>query len=219
MLAGVSVQKGSVLCWPLAALAAVVLLAGCGVSAPPTPEPAASCAPPVRDLPGLALTGAPWPAELENLKARLEAIDSPVLTREGQVLDRHFHVRVFAGGHPVKVPTSIGLAGTEIPGGIMTSGFVTEIHTHDASGWVHIHAVAERPFLLGEFFDIWGVAFSAERLGAYCAGGGASVRVFVNGQAATGDAREVDLADSAAIVVTFGTEAELPDPIPARPPG
>jgi hypothetical protein len=165
------------------------------------------------------VTGAPWPAELDNLKARLEAIGSPVLTREGHALDRHFHVRVFAGGRPVKVPESIGLAGTEIPGGIMTSGFVTEIHTHDTSGWVHIHAGAERPFLLGEFFDIWGVAFSADRLGAYCADDGASVRVFVNGRATTVDPREVDLADLAAIVVTFGTEAELPDPIPAQPPG
>jgi hypothetical protein len=164
------------------------------------------------------VTGAPWPAELDHLKARLEAIGSPVLTREGHVLDRHFHVRVFAGGRPVKVPESIGLAGTEIPGGIMTSGFVTEIHTHDPSGWVHIHAVAERPFLLGEFFDIWGVALSAERLGGYCAGDGAAVRAFVNGQAATGDPREVDLADQSAIVVTFGTQTELPDPIPATPP-
>jgi hypothetical protein len=216
MLSGVRVQIGR---RHRLAIAAVVLLAGCGVSAPPSPAPAASCAPPVRDLPGLAVTGAPWPAELEHLKARLEAMGSPVLTREGQVIDRHFHVRVFAGRQPVKVPESIGLAGTEMPGGIMTSGFVTEIHTHDASGWVHIHAVADRPFLLGEFFDIWGVAFSAERLGGYCTGDGATIGVFVIGREATGDPRDVDLVDLTAIVVTFGTEAELPDPIPGQPPG
>src|SRR5687768_13264763 len=105
------------------AIGMAFLLVACGIAAPPPPAPSsnAQCEPPDPDLPGLSVSAAPWPAELEHLKARLEAIESPVLTREGQVLDRHFHVRVLAGGQPVKVPESVGLAGTEIPGGIMTS--------------------------------------------------------------------------------------------------
>ncbi len=203
----------------VSAIGMAFLLVACGIAAPPPPAPSSNsqCEPLDPDLPGLSVSAAPWPAELDHLEERLKAIGSPVLTREGRAIDLHFHLRVFVAGRPVKVPASVGLAGEEIAGGIMTSGFVTEMHTHDASGWVHIHAVAPREFLLGEFFDVWGVALTGERLGGYCADDGTAVVVFADGVAAEGNPRSVELTEGAAIVVTFGTDAELPDPVPAAP--
>jgi hypothetical protein len=38
--------------------------------------------------------------------------------------------------------------------------------------------------------------------------------VFSGGQETTGDPRDVVLEDVSAVVVTFGTEDDLPDPVP-----
>ena len=197
---------------PIASLILVAGVAGaCTTNAPP-PAPSAAACPPPRDLPGLATGSAPWPAELDGLEARLKAIGAPILQREGQVVDRHVMVSVFVDGRQVRVPTSIGLNGEEVAGGMMASGFVTEMHTHDSSGVVHVHAEGERPFLLGEFFDVWGVALEHGRLGGYCATGDKAVRVFVDGTPATGDPRSVELADGRRITVTFGSDPEAPAP-------
>ncbi len=125
-------------------------------------------------------------------------------------MDRHVQVEVLVDGQPVLVPDTIGINGTEIQGGVMSTGFVTEMHTHDRSGLVHIHADAERPFLLGEFFDVWGVAFGADRFGGECASGDRTVRVIVDGTQASGDPRSVEMSDGSTIVVAIGTPDQLP---------
>ena len=69
---------------------------------------------------------------------------------------------------------------------------------------------------LGTLFDVWGLRLSDECIGAYCAEGDKELRVFVDGEEVTGDPREVALTDLSVIVVTYGTEEQLPDPIPSE---
>jgi hypothetical protein len=63
----------------------------------------------------------------------------------------HAHLDIFAGGRQVTVPAGIG---------IPSSGLcVYWIHTHDASGVIHIEVPAGRTvrsFTLGDFLAIWG---------------------------------------------------------------
>ena len=167
---------------------------------PPTPTPG--------DLPGLDTGPPPWPSEITALRARLQAIEVPSAPEEVTDLHFHLHVDVFVHGEEAVVPAEVGInAG---------AGFLASIHTHDESGMVHIESPAGRIYSLGQLFDVWGVRFGAGCLGGQCGGDDGEVRVFVGGEEVTaGDPRLIELALHQEIVVTFGTEDELPDPIPA----
>lgn len=163
---------------------------------------------PPGDLRGLATGPPPWPTETTALRTRLEAIEVP--SAPGEVTDLHFHLHldVFVHGEEVTVPADVGInAG---------AGFLASIHTHDDSGLLHIESPAGRIYSLGQVFDVWGVRFGAGCLGGLCDGDDGEVRVFVGGEEVTGrDPRLIQLALHQQIVVAFGREDELPDPVPA----
>ncbi len=167
-----------------------------------------SAAIPAEELPGVQMSEAPWPAEGSYLRARLMAIGLPALLEEGTALHTHQHLDIFVDGKPVSVPAGIGIDADQ--------RFIAPIHTHDATGVIHIESPLVQPFTLGEFFDVWGVRLTAQCLGSYCTRGDTAVRVFSNGQAVTGDPRALALSFHQEIVVTYGTAAALPNPIPSR---
>ena len=106
----------------------------------------------------------------------------------------------------MKVPSSIGLAGEEVAGGKMATGYVAAIHTHDDTGLVHVHSPDVRPYTLGQLFDVWGVSLTEERIGCYCVGGGRKLTVEADGEVVTGDARELQLQDRQRISIAYGNE-------------
>jgi hypothetical protein len=36
------------------------------------------------------------------------------------------------------------------------AGYLTSLHTHDATGIIHVESPTRRSFNLGDFFDVWG---------------------------------------------------------------
>ncbi len=174
----------------------------------------ASPAPSRKPLPGLMTGPPPWPANTSLLRARLAAIGLPALRSEGLRLHTHQHLDLVVEGTLVPVPAGIGID----PRG----RFIAELHTHDASGIVHVEAPRVRRFTLGDLFDVWGLRFGARCLGGLCARGAKRVWVFVNGRQALGDPRRVPLRQHDEIVVAYGTLASIPTPIPRAypfPPG
>lgn len=158
-------------------------------------------------LPGELTGSAPWPANAGRLRARLRALGLPALGREGTALHIHQHLDVFVRGRRVAVPAGIGIAAS--------AGFISPLHTHDASGVVHVESPDVRTFTLGQLFGVWGVRFTKRCLGGYCAHGGERLWVFSDGHLFTGDPRVLPLAPQAEIVVAFGTRGELPEPLPS----
>ncbi len=175
-----------------------------GTSASSPPATSASSA---ASLPGLNAGPPPWPPESANLRARLQAIGLPALTAEGEVLHTHQHLDILVDGQPVPVPADIGIDAA--------AGFLAPIHTHDATGIIHVESPVVRDFTLGDFFDIWGVRLDSHCVGGICDGNGRTLSVFVNGQPVASDPRSLVLADHQEIVVALGTPAQLPNPIPA----
>jgi hypothetical protein len=146
---------------------------------------------------------------------RLSAIGLPALPAESFTLHIHQHLDLYVNGTKQVVPAQIG---------IITSPQVvfSPLHTHDTSGIIHVESPTVRSFTLGEFFDVWGVRFTPTCIGGYCTQGDKALRVYVDGQLATRDPTTLELFAHEEIVVTYGTEAELPDPIPSSytfPPG
>jgi hypothetical protein len=176
--------------------------------APASPTPIATVASPSPELDGLNSGLPPWPPETAHLQQRLQTLGLPPLGPE--VTRVHFHVNlvVFVHGKQVHVPFGVGIDLRHLK--------LAEIHTHSASGTIHVEAARPRHFTLGMVFDVWGVRFTATCLGGFCRSGPDRIRVFVDGHPFTGDPTQLDLADGQVIVVAFGTANELPDPMPAR---
>ncbi len=130
----------------------------------------------------------------------------PALVEEGTVLHIHQHIDIFVNGAAVAIPSGIGIN--------RGSGFIASIHTHNASGIIHIESPTVQTFTLGQFFDIWGVKLTTDCLGLYCAGDDKNLKVYVDGTLYAGDPRHLELKDHQEIVVTYGTDQQLPNPIP-----
>lgn len=157
-------------------------------------------------LPGIQTNEAPWPAEISKLRARLNAIDLPALTAEGSALHIHQHLDLFIDGKQVPIPENIGVN--------EAGGFISDIHTHDGTGVIHVESPTIQTFTLGQFFDIWGVQFTNQSIGGYIAKEDKILKVFVNGVQYTGDLRQLALDAHQEIFVAYGTDQELPSPIP-----
>ena len=165
-------------------------------------------------LPGLQTGPAPWPAEINQLRQRLQDINLPALSTEGEVLHIHQHLDISIDGKPVQVPADIGINETQ--------GFISSIHTHDLTGIIHVESPTIQVFTLGQFFDTWGVRFTAYCIGGYCNTPDKSLKVYVNGKLSSADPRDIVLEDHEEIFVFFGSADEVPVQIPSTfsfPPG
>src|SRR5829696_6557255 len=165
-------------------------------------------------LAGLQTGPAPWSADTADLAERLQAIGVPPLSAaEGTAVHIHQHLDLYVDGAKVPVPAGIGID--------PAVGFAP-LHTHDASGIIHVESPTPRGYTLGEFFAVWGVRFTPSCLGGYCPAGDRRLRVYLDGAACPGDPTTLSLASRQEIVVAFGTAAQLPSPIPSAyrfPPG
>jgi len=157
-------------------------------------------------LPGIQTNQGIWNAEKDNLAARLNAIGLPQLRAEGQALHIHQHLDIFVDGKPVTVPASFGIN--------ETAGFISAVHSHDTRGVIHVESPVVQDFTLGQVFDVWGVKFTGDCVGGFCASGDKKLKVFVNGAEVAGNPRELKLESHQQIVVAYGTDSELPNPIP-----
>jgi hypothetical protein len=155
-------------------------------------------------LPGELTTEAPWPANGAKSAARATALGLPP---EGTTMHEHANVQIFVHGKEERIPTDVGIN--------PSAGTIQSIHTHDDTGLVHLESSQSREFTLGDFFGVWGVRFTPSCLGAYCNEGDNRLQVFLDGEEVTDNLQDVQLDDQTVIVVTYGTPAELPDPIPS----
>jgi hypothetical protein len=194
---GAVVWVGAVGVLGASAIAAIALTRSNSASpnVPTTPPPVVN----VAALPGLEAGPPPWPAEIEHLRARLLAIGLPALSRAGTTLHIHQHVDVFVNGKRVIVPAGIGIG----------DGFSSPLHTHDASGVIHVESPTVRSFSLAEFFAVWGVRLTKTCLADGCGDG--KLLLFVNGRRAP-DPNRVVLTQHLEIAVALGPP---PQPVPS----
>jgi hypothetical protein len=160
------------------------------------------------ELAGIQLTPPPWAPETTHLRERMDAMGLAFTSADGQATRLTAHLDVLVDGTPVPVPSGIGID----PSG----GFRGPLETQDASGMIHVESLVVRAYTLGQFFDVWGVSLDDDCIGARCDGLGRLLYVWVNGQPYAGSPRDILLAQHQEIVLSLGTPAQMPLPVPAR---
>ena len=77
------------------------------------------------------------------------------------------------------------------------------LHTHDATGVIHIEAGRRISPTLGQFFDIWGQPLSPERIWKWRVAAGA-LRVFVGEMPYHGNPRNIVLRNHTRVTIELG---------------
>ena len=101
----------------------------------------------------------------------------------------HAHLDVFVDGRHIPVPASIG---------IEDNTCLYWLHTHDASGIIHVESPQTRDFTLSEFLDIWRSTGSTQPPGG-------EPMIFVNGLEVHTDLADVKLHAHDEIVLVYGS--------------
>lgn len=137
-----------------------------------------------------------WPAPADTAD-RARRIGLSVAPMEGMARHFHTHLDVLVEGRRVVVPARLGIA----PSGREMS----ELHTHDTTGVLHIEAPATgRRYFLGQLFAEWNVRLDATHLGGLRTGGGRTLTAYVDGRRRAGNPATIELTPHREIALVYG---------------
>jgi len=105
----------------------------------------------------------------------------------------HPHLTIIIDGQPQVIPANIG---------IRSDGNLP-LHTHDASGWIHVESTEVHTFKLKDFFTIWGQPFNRNIVLGHVAAGGKHITMTVDGRPSN-QFGNLALQDGQQIVIRYG---------------
>lgn len=140
---------------------------------------------------GLQTGALPWNNGVGELQGRLAQVKLNALTQEGVAFHIHQHLDLFVNGKHVSVPAGIG---------IYDNTFITEMHTHDADGVLHVESGKNRPYTLGQFFGEWSVRLNTHCLGRYCG----NLHWWINGKPQSGNPADLVVRAHQEIAIAAG---------------
>ena len=174
-------------------------------SAPPTPAPPPSPLPPLAMPPiniddGRTVGSAHWPDGDTSTGGLGQPVDGLSCGGMVETYHVHAHLSIFLGGQALAVPPEVGIV--ELTA---TSTCHYNIHTHDASGRLHVEAAQPDRFTLGQFFHIWGQPLARDDIAGLV---GLPVVVYVTDDGVvseyTGDLAEIELRSHRLITIQVG---------------
>jgi hypothetical protein len=142
-------------------------------------------------LPNMHSGPPPWDNGSAFLADRLDGVHLTALSQEALAFHIHQHLDLYVKGKKVVLPAGVGFT---------ADGRITELHTHDTSGLIHVESPIDRPYSLGQLFGEWGVWLSANRIGD----ARGKVQWWVNGKKRPGNPANLALKSHQQIVVALG---------------
>jgi hypothetical protein len=167
--------------------------AGCGSSAT-APPPGLSIS-----GPGLQTSMPPWRPQYANLAQRVKLIGIPPGGKE----KFHIHalLHIYVNGLLSPVPADVGID--------RAKGVESSLHTHDATGIIHMEAPHPYSYTLGDFFSVWGVKLGPAQVGGLKGLGGDHLHFYVNGKPLSNPAAYV-LHKGDSVVIGYGPANSFP---------
>jgi hypothetical protein len=107
----------------------------------------------------------------------------------------HIHpmLKIIEDGKNIPIPADIGI----------TNDCLHPLHTHDATGELHVESPVKRDFTLGDFFTVWNQPFSSTTLMDKVVDAEHPLTMTVNGEATT-TFENLVLHDADQIIITYG---------------
>lgn len=105
----------------------------------------------------------------------------------------HVHLSITINGQPVGIPANVGVDAT----------CTRPVHTHDDSGEIHIESPVVYPFVLGDFFMVWGQPFDNTQMMTYKVDSAHNLVMTVNG-VPNNQFQNYVLQNNALIQITYG---------------
>ena len=99
------------------------------------------------------------------------ATEMDIGSHSNLALHIHQQLSITINGEAVDIPANIGIE-TDI---------MRPIHTHDASGKIHVEGTCERDFTLQELFAVWGKTFNSSCIMDSCVDDTHTLKMYVNG--------------------------------------
>ncbi len=203
--------------WPTAAavVAIVIVAVALGIALTRSSSSATSSKTPYAlktpivwsDLPGLQTGKPPWSNGASSLSLRLSSIGLNSLSQEQLAFHIHQHLDIFVNGKHVNVPQEIGFGLNPSTG---QPAFITELHTHNGLGIIHVESAQTLRYQLGQFFGAWGVRLTTKCLGSF-KGGCDNLEWYVNGVRQIGNPAKLVLENHQEIAIVVGTPpAKIP---------
>ncbi|WP_433733091.1 hypothetical protein ACQP0C_12550 [Nocardia sp. CA-129566] len=150
---------------------------------------------------GSALLQPTWDLPTDTAAA-VHAAGLPLLDKMSTTYHYHAHLDVIVFGQPVVVPALIGIDDARRLGSPM--------HTHDATGIVHLESAEDIPFTLGQFCTEWGQPLTADQVGPIHLTPFEAVQLYVNGVRFPGDPASYRFAPYDEIALVVGTRSMNP---------
>ena len=137
-------------------------------------------------------------------------------SREMLQVHVHAHLSLFLKGEQIAIPYGIGIVRPfQVKNGFVGMGSgIYWLHTHDATGIIHVESPDNRTYTLGQFFDIWGQTLNAREV----AGLKGALRAYVDGKRYSGDPRAIVLGAHTQITLEVGAPF-VPPPVYVFPAG
>ena len=122
----------------------------------------------------------------------------------------HAHITIYINGQNVPLVANTGIA----PEGVTSTANVTcyyWLHTHDASGVIHIESPTTKLYPLSNFFDIWQQKFSSSGSFPTQLSSSAGWVIYVNGKQVNTDFNHLQLHAHDLITIAYNSPGIKPD--------
>lgn len=142
-----------------------------------------------------------------------------------ETLAVHYHadLQIYVNGQAQTIPAGMGIVAPDDPqyGPHLTTNGATvclySLHTHDSTGVIHIESPDNRPYTLGQLFDIWGQPLSRTQVEQHMVDSSHKLVVDIfdaNGRLTvyTSDPRNIRFASHETIVLLYGSPKVHPQP-------
>ena len=114
----------------------------------------------------------------------------------------HAHLTLVVSGTVLYPPAGVGIHYEHL--------CLYWLHTHDASGIIHIESPRRFTPTLGNFFDIWGQPLSARHVWKFVLRPDQSMKVYVDRKPYVGSPRTVRLRNHTAVTIEIGPPFGVP---------
>jgi hypothetical protein len=160
-----------------------------------------------RGVSGSGTSAPPWSLPADPVTTARKA-GLTVQQMEGTAKHFHAHLDVIVNGKPIAVPANIGISPAQQA--------MSELHTHDQRGVVHIEAPTKnKRYTLGQLFAEWDVHLNTQSVGGLATGGKNTLRAYVDGKQVAGDPADIELTPHRQIALVYGP-ADAKVNVPAK---